>query len=53
MDELHKIARAYYITANEESKSQGRRFFKSIDHDGVGYMTKVPHWLEMGRIMGI
>jgi hypothetical protein len=20
---------------------------------GVGYTTKVPHWLEMGRIMGI
>ncbi|KAH8510171.1 hypothetical protein H0E87_007917 [Populus deltoides] len=33
MDELHKIARAYYTTANEESKSQGRRFFNSIDHD--------------------
>jgi len=21
--------------------------------ESVGYMTKVPHWLEMGRIMGI
>jgi hypothetical protein len=39
MDELHKIARAYYITANEESKSQGRRFFKSIDHDGSRGIT--------------
>jgi hypothetical protein len=39
MDELHKIARAYYTTANEESKSQGRRFFNSIDHDSNRRIT--------------
>ncbi|KAL9390958.1 hypothetical protein Peur_014878 [Populus x canadensis] len=39
MDELHKIARAYYTTANEESKSQGKRIFNSIDHDGNRRIT--------------
>ncbi|KAL9390961.1 hypothetical protein Peur_014881 [Populus x canadensis] len=34
MDDLHKIAKAYYTTANEESRLQGERFFKTMDHDG-------------------
>ena len=28
-----------------------KAFNSNLDY--VGYMTKVPHWLEMGRIMGI
>ncbi|KAG6778225.1 hypothetical protein POTOM_018079 [Populus tomentosa] len=49
MDELHKIARAYYTTADEESKLQGKRFFNSIDHDGNRGITIQEYLAYMKR----
>uniref|UniRef100_A0A3N7FBD7 EF-hand domain-containing protein n=1 Tax=Populus trichocarpa TaxID=3694 RepID=A0A3N7FBD7_POPTR len=49
MDDLHKIAKAYYTTANEESKSQGKSFFKRMDHDGSGGITIQEYLAYMKR----
>ncbi|KAI5574828.1 hypothetical protein BDE02_10G170800 [Populus trichocarpa] len=39
MDELHKIAKAYYETANSENKDLGHRLFKRMDVDGDGQIS--------------
>jgi len=44
-----------YIEKNyfTHCKSQVKYLVLSIEGFTVGYTTKIPHWLEMGRIMGI
>jgi hypothetical protein len=49
MDDLHKIARAYHTTANEESKLQGKIFFERMDHDGSGGITIQEYLAYMKR----
>jgi len=44
-----KINRSGYIT--RESKANDPEV--TAHSISVGYTTKVPHWLEMGRIIGI
>jgi hypothetical protein len=39
MEELHKIAKAYYETANSENKDLGHRLFKRMDVDGDGQIS--------------